>query len=54
MSHISETMAMHRANSLLAILPNALETGFSEIDPEPVPLKVRVQSNEVSCQAKND
>ena len=33
-------MAMHRANSLLAILPNALETGFSEIDPKPVPLKV--------------
>ncbi|KAI9455147.1 hypothetical protein BJY52DRAFT_1188514 [Lactarius psammicola] len=36
---MSQTMAMHRANSLLAILPNALETGFSEIDPEPVPLK---------------
>lgn len=33
-------MAMHRVNSLLVILPNALETGFSEIDPEPVPLKV--------------
>ena len=41
---ISENMAMHRANSLLAILPIALETGFSEIDPEPVPLKVRLQS----------
>ena len=37
---ISENMAMHRANSLLAILPNALATEFSEIDPEPVPLKV--------------
>ncbi|KAH8977863.1 hypothetical protein EDB86DRAFT_2816692 [Lactarius hatsudake] len=36
---MSQTMAMHRANSLLAILPNALVTGFSEIDPEPVPLK---------------
>jgi hypothetical protein len=35
---------MHRASSLLAILPNALETGFSEIDPEPVPLKVRIKS----------
>ncbi|KAH9171596.1 hypothetical protein EDB89DRAFT_2243400, partial [Lactarius sanguifluus] len=36
---MSQTMAMHRANSLLDILPNALETGFSEVDPEPVPLK---------------
>ncbi|KAI9455080.1 hypothetical protein BJY52DRAFT_1151944 [Lactarius psammicola] len=36
---ISHTMANHRADSLLAILPNALETGFSEIDPSPVPLK---------------
>ncbi|KAI9444004.1 hypothetical protein H4582DRAFT_2189914 [Lactarius indigo] len=36
---MSQTMAMQRANSLLAILPSALETGFSEIDPEPVPLK---------------
>ncbi|KAI9450262.1 hypothetical protein BJY52DRAFT_1175724 [Lactarius psammicola] len=36
---MSQTMAMHRANSLLEILPNALETGFSEIDPKPVPLK---------------
>ena len=35
-------MAMHRANTLLAILPNALETGFSEIDPKSVPLKVRL------------
>jgi hypothetical protein len=34
-------MAMHRVNSILVILPNALETGFAEIDPEPVPLKVR-------------
>ena len=33
-------MAAHRANSLLAILPNALETGFSEVVPEPEPLKV--------------
>ncbi|KAH9059752.1 hypothetical protein EDB87DRAFT_1790917 [Lactarius vividus] len=36
---MSETMAMHRANSLLTVLPNALETGFSEVDVEPVPLK---------------
>ncbi|KAH9005515.1 hypothetical protein EDB86DRAFT_1452107 [Lactarius hatsudake] len=36
---IKETMAMHRANSLLAILPSVLEIGYSEIDPEPVPLK---------------
>ncbi|KAI0250888.1 hypothetical protein BJV78DRAFT_1154831 [Lactifluus subvellereus] len=36
---MSQTMAAHRANSLLAILPNALETGFSEIVPEPEPLK---------------
>ncbi|KAI9455150.1 hypothetical protein BJY52DRAFT_1224767 [Lactarius psammicola] len=36
---MSQTVANHRADSLLAILPNALETGFSEIDPSPVPLK---------------
>jgi hypothetical protein len=35
-----ETVAAHRANSLLAILPNALETGFSEVTPEREPLKV--------------
>ncbi|KAH9171591.1 hypothetical protein EDB89DRAFT_1852099 [Lactarius sanguifluus] len=34
-----QTMAIHRANSLLAVLPNALETGFSEVAVEPVPLK---------------
>ena len=39
---ISENMATQRANTLLAILPLALETGFSEIDPEPVPLKVGI------------
>ncbi|KAI9460718.1 hypothetical protein F5148DRAFT_1377366 [Russula earlei] len=40
-SYISsvETMAAHRANTLLAILPNAFETGFSEVFPEPEPLK---------------
>ena len=36
-----ETMAAHRANSLLAILPVALETGYSEVVPELEPLKVR-------------
>ncbi|KAH8986018.1 hypothetical protein EDB92DRAFT_1818469 [Lactarius akahatsu] len=36
---MSQTMAMHRASALLAILPSALETGLSEIHPEPVPLK---------------
>ncbi|KAI9444006.1 hypothetical protein H4582DRAFT_1807752, partial [Lactarius indigo] len=36
---MSQTMAVHRANSLLAVLPNALETGFSEVAVEPVPLK---------------
>lgn len=33
-------MAAHRANSLLAILPNALESGCSEVFPEREPLKV--------------
>ncbi|KAI9455069.1 hypothetical protein BJY52DRAFT_1122205 [Lactarius psammicola] len=36
---MSQTMAIHRANSLLDILTNAFETGFSRVDPEPVPLK---------------
>ena len=34
-------MAAHRANTLLAVLPNALETGLSEVFPEREPLKVR-------------
>lgn len=34
-------MAAHRANSLLAILPVALETGYSEVVPELEPLKVQ-------------
>ena len=38
---IPETMVAHRANSLLAILPVALETGYSEVVPELEPLKVR-------------
>ncbi|KAI0058500.1 hypothetical protein BV25DRAFT_1964893 [Artomyces pyxidatus] len=36
---LSQTMAAHRAKSLQSLLPIALETGFSEIEPEPVPLK---------------
>ena len=33
-------MAAHRANTLLAILFNALETGYSEVYPDREPLKV--------------
>jgi hypothetical protein len=36
-----ETLAAHRASSLLAILPVALQTGYSEVVPEVEPLKVR-------------
>ena len=36
-----ETMAAHRASSLLAILPVALQTGYSEVVPEQEPLKVQ-------------
>ena len=38
---ILETMAAQRANALLAILPLALQTGYSEIVPELEPLKVK-------------
>jgi hypothetical protein len=34
-------MVAHRASTLLSILPNALETGFSEVFPEHESLKVR-------------
>ena len=37
---ISENMATQRVNTLLSLLPDALETGLSEIDAEIVPLKV--------------
>ena len=37
---ILETMAAHRVNSLLAILPVALQTGHPEVGPELEPLKV--------------
>ena len=33
-------MAANRANTLLEILPSALETGFSQVFPDPEPLKV--------------
>ncbi|KAH9059728.1 hypothetical protein EDB87DRAFT_1831890 [Lactarius vividus] len=36
---LSHTMAEHRAKSLAALLPIALATGYSEIDPELEPLK---------------
>jgi len=45
-------MAAHRANSLLAILPNALETGFSEVSPEREPLKVLYAPNR-GCHVPN-
>jgi hypothetical protein len=34
-------MAEHRAKSLSALLPFALATGYSEVDPDFEPLKVR-------------
>ena len=36
----TETMAEHRAKSLAGLLPIALATGFSEIEPQLEPLKV--------------
>ena len=35
-----ETLAAHRASSLLAILPVALQAGYSEVVPELESLKV--------------
>ncbi len=37
-------MAEHRAKSLSALLPSALATGYSEIDPDFEPLKVRADN----------
>ena len=34
-------MAAHRAQLLLTVLPNAMATGFTEVEPELEPLKVR-------------
>ncbi|KIM92371.1 hypothetical protein PILCRDRAFT_417 [Piloderma croceum F 1598] len=36
---LSQTMAAHRAQLLLSLLPNALAFGFSEVEPEVEPLK---------------
>jgi hypothetical protein len=41
LNFIVENMAAHRTNSLLTILPVALQTGYSEIDPELESLKVQ-------------
>jgi hypothetical protein len=35
-----ETMAAHRAQNLLVLLPNALSFGRCEMEPESEPLKV--------------
>ena len=40
-----ETLAAHRASSLLEILPVALQTGYSEVVPELEPLKVCRRNN---------
>ena len=37
---MAETMAAHRVQSLAALLPTALATGFSETEPQLEPLKV--------------
>ena len=39
-------MATHRASSLLAILPIALETGYSKVGSDLEPLKVSVKLEE--------
>ncbi|KAG0697666.1 hypothetical protein DFH29DRAFT_984173 [Suillus ampliporus] len=36
---LSQSMASHRAQLLLALLPNALAFGLQEVDPDPEPLK---------------
>ncbi|KAI0302831.1 hypothetical protein B0F90DRAFT_1809754 [Multifurca ochricompacta] len=37
---LSQTMIDHRARMLSTLLPIALATGFSDFDPDPVPLKI--------------
>lgn len=37
-------MAEHRAKSLSALLPIALATGYSEMEPNLKPLKVRAET----------
>ena len=41
-------MAEHRARSLSALLPIALATGYSEIEPDLEPLKVTKNPNYVT------
>lgn len=41
-------MAEHRARSLSALLPIALATGYSEIEPDLEPLKVSYYPNRVT------
>ncbi|SJL03909.1 uncharacterized protein ARMOST_07266 [Armillaria ostoyae] len=36
---LSQSLVAHRAQRLLAMLPNALMYGYTEVDPEPEPLK---------------
>ena len=43
----TETMAEHRARSLSALLPIALATGYSEIEPDLEPLKVTYRPTRV-------
>ena len=35
-------MAAHRVQLLLTLLPNALSSGFTEVEPELEPLKVKI------------
>ncbi|KIJ07932.1 hypothetical protein PAXINDRAFT_102749 [Paxillus involutus ATCC 200175] len=42
LTHPAETMASHRAQLLLSLLPNALEYGLQETEPEIEPLKVLI------------
>ena len=52
---IPETMVAHRANSLLAILTIALETGYSEVVPKLEPLKVSQRKTQnVQCRTECD
>jgi hypothetical protein len=41
-------MAEHRARSLSSLLPIALATGYSEIEPDLEPLKVTYHPNHVT------
>jgi hypothetical protein len=49
----TETMAEHRSQSLSALLPIALSTGFSEINPDHPPLQVGWCINS-SCEEISD